>query len=378
MSSTTEDTVYAVALIGTGRPRTEGEDYTGWGMSHAHARGYNATGKCRIVALCDIVPLRAEKFNREHADGTARLFTDYQEMLRDARPDLVSVCTWPHLHAPMVIAAAEAGVRAIHCEKPMAPTWGEAKRMKAACDAHGVQLTFDHQRRFLDAFQAAKRVLDEGRLGDLKRLEASCPNLFDWGTHWLNMFSFFNDEVPGKWVMGQVDARGPKAVYGVPTETHGLCTVLYENNVLGMMITGEGAEAAVGCAIRLIGTEGTLELHNSAPSLRLRGRGDAAWHTPEDLQNVGGLHGDIAITRAIADMVDCVGSGKTPLLSADNAYKTTEVIYATYESARRRGRVDLPLEIEDHPFVEMRDAGVFPHAVAEPTAAAAMRDAVRR
>ena len=54
---------------------------------------------------------------------------DYHEMLARENLDIVSICTWPHLHAPMVIAAAEAGVRAIHCEKPMAPTWGEARRM---------------------------------------------------------------------------------------------------------------------------------------------------------------------------------------------------------------------------------------------------------
>jgi len=374
-TSTADATPYRVAIIGTGRPRKEGENYTGFGMSHAHARGYNATGRCKIVALCDIIKERADTFNGEHAGGAAQVFTDYETMLAEVKPDLVSVCTWPALHAPMVIACAHAGVKAVHCEKPMAPTFGEARRMHEVCVARGVQLTFNHQRRFLDVFQSARRLLKEGRIGELKRMEASCGDLFDWGTHWLNMFEFFNDEARGQWVMGQVDARRPKAVYGVPTETQGVCAVRYENGVFGTLLTGEGSGEIVGCSIRLTGSEGVLELHNSAPSLRLRGPGDAALHTPDDLQNVGGLHGDIAITRAIADMVGCVGStDKTPLLASDNAFKTTEVIFATYESARRRGRVDLPLAIDDHPFAAMLDAGVFPDAVAE----GAPKDAISR
>ena len=69
-------------------------------------------------------------------------------MLEAENLDMVSVCVWPGLHAPMVVDAAKTGLNAIHCEKPMATTWGDARRMAAACDDSGVQLTLNHQRRF--------------------------------------------------------------------------------------------------------------------------------------------------------------------------------------------------------------------------------------
>ena len=53
-------------------------------------------------------------------------------MLRAEKLDVVSICLWPHLHAEAVIACAKAGVRAVHSEKPMAPTWGEALKLAAA------------------------------------------------------------------------------------------------------------------------------------------------------------------------------------------------------------------------------------------------------
>lgn len=352
-------TPYTIAIIGTGRPHgTEGS--TGWGMSHAHARGYIDSGKTRLAALCDIVREKADKFNQEHAGGQAAIFTDYQKMLAEVRPDIVSICTWPHLHAPMTIACAEAGVKAVHCEKPMAPTWGEARRMAQVCAERGVQLTFDHQRRFLHSFQSARQLIRDGAIGQLFRLEGACDNMYDWGTHWLDMFGYFNDETPAEWVLAQVDAERPRIVYGVPMETQGITQVHYANGVTGLLFTGK-SQAAVGCEIRAIGSEGMIELHQKAPHVRVRGKGEGELRGLEG----EGLHGDNAIARGIADLIESLETGRKPLLAAENALKATEVIFATYESARRRGRVDFPLGIEDSPLRDMIDSGVFPNARVE-------------
>lgn len=125
---------YRVGIIGCGRPRGQ-EGSTGYGMSHSHAEGYEASPDAEIVALADINLDNARAFQSEH--GGDQLYADYHEMLADANLDIVSICTWPHLHAKMVIAACEAGVKAVHCEKPMAPTWGEARRMGEAAEACG-------------------------------------------------------------------------------------------------------------------------------------------------------------------------------------------------------------------------------------------------
>ena len=113
-----------VAIIGCGRPRSE-EGRTGFGMAHQHMQGYKLAG-AQLVAVADINPVNAQRFQAEH--GAQRIYTDYRQMLASEKIDIVSICTWPKLHAEMVIAAAQAGVRAIHCEKPMAPT-------VADCDA---------------------------------------------------------------------------------------------------------------------------------------------------------------------------------------------------------------------------------------------------
>ncbi|MEJ7653835.1 MAG: Gfo/Idh/MocA family oxidoreductase, partial [Chloroflexia bacterium] len=117
-----------VGIIGCGRPLSS-EGSTGYGMSHWHARGY-AAADCRLTALADVNLENAHAFQLEH--GAERVYQDYREMLAEENLDIVSVCTWPPLHPEMVVAAANAGVRAIHCEKPIAPTYAESLQMVEA------------------------------------------------------------------------------------------------------------------------------------------------------------------------------------------------------------------------------------------------------
>lgn len=342
-------TTLRVGIIGTGRPRkTEGA--TGFGMSHWHARGYEAHPECRIVALADINQESAEAFRDAHG-GDATIYTDYHEMLARENLDIVSVCTWPALHTEMVVAAAAASVRAIHCEKPMAPTYGEVRRMVEACARAGVQLTFNHQRRFSAMFRRAKELLNEGVIGELIRMEASCSNLFDWGTHWFDMLNFYNDETPVEWVLGQVEPRDGRTYFGVTVEAQGISHFRYANGVRGLLVTGEdtGWEAQN----RLVGDAGVIEVgHRDGTPLRVWGRGQSAW-TAVDVSE-GVPNGLEAVPHGVRDLVDALFAGREPELSGQRALRATELIFATYESSRRHGRVTLPLEIEDSPLAAMR------------------------
>lgn len=342
---------YRYGIIGTGRQHgTDGA--TGFGMAHAHCHGFQETGKVDLVAVADIREENARIFVEKY-QSSARIYTDYREMLAGERLDLLSICTWPHLHAPMTIAACEAKVRAIHCEKPMAPTWGEARRIKAAADASGTVLTFNHQRRFLEPFQKARSLVESGAIGELRWLEAQCSNLYDWGTHWFDMLFFLNGETPVEWILGQIDRRTEYIHYGVQMENQGLAHWKWSNGVRGLMLTG--AEADLGCAIRLRGTEGSLEIGWRAPVLRIHTTGDAVWR---DIESVEGISDSIAIDRAALDLVQALDvPGHRPLLHVDNALRATELIFATYESCRRRGRVDLPLTVEDSALLALIEDG---------------------
>ncbi len=331
-------------IIGCGRPHRQ-PGATGSGMSHAHARGYNASPDIELTALADIVLENAQAFAKEH--GAARVYQDYHEMLEKEQLDMISICTWPHLHAPMVLDCAKSGVRAIHCEKPMATTFGDARRMVEAAEEHGVQLTFNHQRRFGAPFRKAKELLKSGAIGDLQRLEARCSNLYDWGTHWFDMMFFYNDETPVEWVLGQIDVSEARTIFGAWVESQGLSHFKFQNGVYGLLVTG--FEAMPVAENRLIGSEGVIEVGGGeGQNLRIWAKGQNDWQSVPDDE---GLHSYDAITHGIQDAIDALKTGREPELAARRALRATELIFATWESSRSRGRVTLPLDIEDSPLV---------------------------
>jgi UDP-N-acetylglucosamine 3-dehydrogenase len=355
---------FRVGIIGCGRrPRTEGS--TGSGLGHVHAGGYERSPDCRIAAAADIRKDNLDPFCEEH--HIPHGYLDYREMLAKEELDIVSVCVWPGLHAQMVIDAAKAGVSAIHCEKPMAPTWGEAKTMAAVCQEHNAQLTIGHHRRFVKPFRKAKKLYDDGRIGQLIRLEAFTHNLFDWGTHWFDMMFFYNNEEPVEWVMGQIEGGGGRSIFGVPVEGQGLSYFKWRNGVYGLMATGrdvvdssEVSTGSTGCANRLVGAKGVIEVQvRDGPDVRLRGEETAGRWEDSEFEETGTGYEQWCnhVGDSILDVVDALKTEREPELSARKALQATELIFATYESSRRRGRVDLPLEIDDSPFLSMLNSG---------------------
>jgi predicted dehydrogenase len=163
------------------------------------------------------------------------------------------------------------------------------------------------------------------------------------------MLFFYNDETPAVWVIGQIDLRDGEQVFGVPLEGHGLSHVLFANGVEGLMTTGVGAFGAL--TNRLMGTDGMIEVgHSQEAPLRYLGAGMTGWQIVELPE---GLHPRDAVTRGVLDLVDALKTGREPELAARRALRATEVIFATYESSRRRARVDLPLTIDDSPLMAM-------------------------
>lgn len=356
---------FRVGFIGSGDDRVQ-RSAKGYAMAYRHAPSYQALpDKCEIVACCDLDQERADRFAEQF--GVARTYLDYHEMLEKEDLDIVSICTWMHLHEQMAVDCAEAGVKAVHCEKPMATTWAGCKRMAQVCEEKGVQLTFNHMRRFGGPFRKAKELLDAGEIGELVLMQFGEGNLYDAGTHHVDMQGFFNDEHAAVWAIAQIDYSTESLVFGSHNENVAYGLWQYENGVHGQCLTGprEAALAVVGAYDKLIGTEGMIEvgplpLGRDRALLRIKRKGSAQW---EDVDTEGeGLHGrrDDPLAyhkRSVAHAVECLANGTEPEHGAKNALKSTEIIFACWESARRRGMVELPLDIEDNPLVAMVESG---------------------
>jgi predicted dehydrogenase len=129
-------------------------------------------------------------------------------MIEKENLDLISVVTPDHLHAQIVVDAANAGVKGIFCEKPIATTLADADRMIEAVERTGAKMIVNHSRRWFAEYLQAKRLIQTGKLGKVARINAVMGGpramLFRNGTHLIDLITFFADSDP-VWVVSHLD-----------------------------------------------------------------------------------------------------------------------------------------------------------------------------
>jgi len=134
------------------------------GIARTHMPGWTASELAEVVAGSDIQEGALQQWGT--ANGVSKLSTNVDDIINDPDIDIIDVCTPNMYHAPLSIAALEAGKHVI-CEKPLAPTPGEIEKMIAARDASGKMLMTAQHFRFKGNSQALKAEINAGALGDI-------------------------------------------------------------------------------------------------------------------------------------------------------------------------------------------------------------------
>ena len=101
------------------------------GIARTHVPGWQALEEAELIAGCDIDEQILKSWGKE--SGVEKLYSDHASLIADPDVDIVDVCTPSSYHAPLAIAALDAGKHVI-CEKPLAPTPAAIEEMNAAQD----------------------------------------------------------------------------------------------------------------------------------------------------------------------------------------------------------------------------------------------------
>jgi len=336
-------------------------------QGRVHAMGYAGDSRVRLVAAADVDRRAAEELASD-LDIPA-VYDDFATMLKNERPDIVSVCTPPGMHLEVVRTALESGARAVHCEKPAALSYGDVLEMLRLARAAGAQLTFNLQRRFEPVHRFAREQIAGGAIGDVISIEGYCPNLPDWGTHIIDLIFFYLGDRPAEWVTGQIDVSINRYVYGAFAETSSLTQVKWADGVSAVVVTGRDPDTPVlnlqnNTGLLVQGTEGRIDVRGARCVVRRFGADDLVLESPFDTDPSHWVRGvDPAIIactgEAIADLVTSLTSGAEPVCAATHAVAGAEVIFATYESSSTRRRVRLPLERLDNALLAGVAAGFW-------------------
>jgi predicted dehydrogenase len=344
---------YTAAIIGCGD------------IGHAHAEGYLANPEVELRAVVDPVEPARRQFQAEY--GVPEAYVSTEEMFAAGVPDIVSVCVWHRLHAPITIAAARAGVRVVICEKPMATSMAEVDAMIEACERAGTRLLVSHQRRFTPGWERARELVAAGAIGAVHTAHGRGINgLLNVGTHVIDGLLYIVGEPDALWVMAALERQTDRFERDTPIEDR--CMVLAELAggaqlfVQNDLPTGRRM-VDQGITLHVTGSDGMLEASEYA--VRTFTADSAGWRVEfasDDVDTIGGR----ANANQVRELLRWLDGGPEHRCSARRARQTTEIMMAAYESARRHRVVHLPVEERSYPLGAMIDEGLLVPSTAGP------------
>ena len=333
----------------------------------------------RMTAVCDMVEPLAREYAKDA--GVEDVYTDFDDMLRNADIDAVDICTNHAAHAPCTIAAVRAGKHVL-VEKAMANTLQACRDMVEAADKAGVTLMIAHQLRHSREANAVKRFIDEGHLGEIQAVRTHvtmggpkrgwmCDAEPGGGVlqlnsiHHIDLLRYYVGNV--KRVMGVCKSAQPHMVNGA--EDVVAATLELENGAIGGLFASWTTDITPErAAYLLFGTKGTV---HSTPPVNPRSRESPTSHfgtimhalkdpdenldrrNDADLQRLRHPPFDVLPTREadqptvnlfvneVLHFAECVRTGKEPTSSGRDNIESMKVVFAICESSRTGRAVDL-------------------------------------
>lgn len=307
----------------------------------------------KLSAVCDIKENKAAEFSRKF---DCKHYLTIEELLKNSPAiDVISVCTPNSLHSEHTIKSLTSGKHVL-CEKPMAITTEECKKMMIEADKHGRNLFIVKQNRFNPPVAALKHVIDEGRLGKILSAELNCfwnrsdeyykesdwkgKKALDGGTLF-TQFSHFIDLL--YWLIGDVkavSAYGKNYIHNalVEFEDTGAAVLEFENGAIGTInYTVNSHKKNMEGSITVFGEKGTVKIggqylnvleYQSIENYEIKGLPES-----RPANDYGFYQGSMSNHEKVYEnVIDVLTKGGTIAANAYEGMKTVEIIERIYES----------------------------------------------
>lgn len=348
-----------VAIVGTGN------------IAPMHINGLlEFPDRCRIVALCDIYPEKAEAMKKKY-NLDCEIFDDHKKMLASGiKIDLVHVCTPPYVHAEIAINSMNAGKHVV-VEKPMAASLEECDAMLEAEKRNKVVMSCIAQNRFRNSIYKLKKTADSGIAGKI-----CCAHV---NSYWWRGHCYYDLWWRGLW---EKEGGGPTLNHAVhhidmlnwiegslPEEvTAMLANVMHDNSEvedlsIAVLRYKDGSLAQVTSSVVHHGEEQGIVLQCADAKI------SAPWDVKAELSRPNGFpvdggnkelvgkieefYGSIpdlvyeGHTGQIEDVLNAIEKGTKPLITGVDGRMTIELITAIYKAGCKKEIVKLPLSKDD-------------------------------
>ena len=306
-----------------------------------------------LTAVCDIVSAKADAFA---AAQQAKAFYTTASLILYNNIDIVVVCTPNGLHALHTIEALHAGFHVL-CEKPMAITAADCKKMITASEKNKKQLFIVKQNRFNPPVMAVKDLLDQNKLGKIYSVQLNCywsrnadyyknswkgtkdmdgGTLFTQFSHFIDLLYWFFGDV--KNVQAILSNAAHKNI--IEFEDTGIVNLEFENGITGgMHYTVNSYQKNMEGSLTIFAERGTVKIggqYLNEPEYQLIENYTIANLPKSNIANDYGTYtGSMSNhDKVYKNLVDVLLHGGSAYANAYDGLKTVEIIEKIYKAGK--------------------------------------------
>ncbi len=313
------------------------------GLSHANGIAIAGNG-IKLTAVSDIVRERAETLAKP---SNAAVYTDYLEMLKKEKMDVVIVATPHSLHCEQALNVVNQGFNLL-LEKPVATNIEDAYKIAEACKKNNVKVSISHVHRFRQELQSAKKCILEGRLGN--------PYLvmdffgITGGTHipsWVYekelsgggvlMYGAIHDFDWTSWLLNsrvkEVYCETIPSEIGHGTEKAAICTLYFENGVIDSLTAGN-------TDYMMINKTRSMDIYGTDAMLRVT-TGESFYYNGHDTVYEEKTIKDNPFQKQIQEFAAAIREDRSPWITMADGLHSLAVCLACYEASATKKIIPL-------------------------------------
>lgn len=319
----------------------------------------------RANAACEVVGVAAARPDRAHAIAAREQLTAYDDwpsLIADPRVAAVVVATPPALHAPIAIAAFQAG-KHVFCEKPLADSLAAAGRMAAAAADAGTANMVDFEFPDIAEWARARQIIASGVLGRLRHVRvawhvetfANREGLANWKTTVAAGGGALNDFAPHcmyylEWLLGPIDRVWAAPQADAARDVLVVLSLRFRDGMTGAVTIATAAPFGDGHAMTVYGEQGALVLRNATAdyargfTLHVGTRDSAMQPVSVDAPDEEGVDGRTLVAGRLVDrFVEWIRSGAPARPSFADGLRVQTLLDLAWRSRR---------QVQDEPALE--------------------------
>ena len=327
--------VYRAAIIGCGKIGSEFADDPRIKDIYTHAGAYINCPNTELVAVCDRERVKLEKCKeRWHISGG---YLDYEKMIADTEPDIVSVCTPDQTHFDIIrTILTTSKVKAIFAEKPLALTVSDAEDLVNLAEKKGVVLAVNYSRRYAGKFVELNNYLHSDTFGSIQTINGYyTKGTLHNGTHWFDLGRFLIGEFIRVKGFDKQKEKSDDPTFDTYAE--------FKNGATGFLHACDATKFSI-FEMDILGSSGRVYIKDSGHIIEIYRVADNPYYSGYKSLYLSDTFTDVmknALLHAVENIVQCLQTGQTPRCSGFDGVAALKIAHAIRFSVESGNIVEL-------------------------------------